>query len=349
MKNNTIDVPMISLGNAFGTKYSVSISPESDNLSILITGKSGTGKTTAAELIETNIAEIGGVCCVLNYGETHSKASNCSGIIHWDVYGHGLPFPLFMPFTRPDGSMEDIEDASEAIVNVFAGMSKLYSRQKATLRGAIKETLCKYPGANDFRPLVMFLEECKSDTAQSVLDIYQPIFNKIRFCEPGEAILSGGHILILDMGRFSGTLQDFVSELALSILWRYFQLWGGCAKMPFFVVCDEFQRLNYGKNSTLGQVLREGRKYNIALLMATQSLSLFSNAQIVMLQQASTQLHFCPALSEVHSIARLISVDDVKKTELKLRELHRGECIATGRFRIGRVETDGPIKISFRK
>ena len=61
----------VKLGRLKGTGKCVHIAEDADNSSILVLGRSGSGKTYALQQIEKNIAEGGGMVLVLNFNSTH--------------------------------------------------------------------------------------------------------------------------------------------------------------------------------------------------------------------------------------------------------------------------------------
>ena len=115
--------------------------------------------------------------------------------------------------------------------------------------------------------------------------------------------------------------------------------------MPLYIVCDEFQVLNLKKTSVLSQILTEGRKFNLALILATQTLDRFDKSQVSMILQATTRLFFYPAPNEVRKIAQYTGAEDTKAMERTLSSLNRGECVAAGRFLVGNVPLNKPLKI----
>ena len=56
------------------------------------------------------------------------------------------------------------------------------------------------------------------------------------------------------------------------------------------IVIDEFQHLLLNKKAMLVQLLTEGRKYGLDVILATQSLARFTNDTLVALNQAAVRL-----------------------------------------------------------
>ena len=121
------------------------------------------------------------------------------------------------------------------------------------------------------------------------------------------------------------------------------------AKQPLFVVLDEFQVLRLTSNSILAHILREGRKHNLALLLATQTLETFNKEQVAVIRQAATQLYFRPDERCLRQLEREYMGENWVKNREKVVSFQRGECIAVGRFRMGNMIIKKPIFITFRE
>lgn len=333
----------MKIGITATSSRTVSISENANNTSILFTGDSGSGKSYTMQKIEQNIATAGGVVLVIDYNGTHELIQDSGNIHRIDLYEKGLPFPLICPCRRPDGSKEDIEEAVEAAVDVFGNTDRLTVRQRNVLRTAFLETLSVTGEVFDFRKVIRSLKEKNSDAAQSVLTKLYPM-SRLKVV-PDPDFLKRGRICILGLDKFNLSAQEHIAEMVMSTLWRYFRLWGQRMDTPLFIALDEFQDLNTRSDSILSQVLREGRKFNMSLLLATQTLESFSKGQTATIMQAATHLYFRPAPNEIRKVARYTGAESLPEMEKRLRGLKKGECIAVGNFRIGNLEYDSPIKL----
>ena len=93
------------LGRLRGMGNYVHIAEDADNSSILVLGRSGSGKTYALQQIEKNIAEGGGMVLVLNFNSTHDflNYGENQKVKRINIRAEGYPFPLFCPMIFPDG------------------------------------------------------------------------------------------------------------------------------------------------------------------------------------------------------------------------------------------------------
>ena len=73
------------------------------------------------------------------------------------------------------------------------------------------------------------------------------------------------------------------------------------------------------REAMLVQLLTEGRKYGLDVILATQSLARFTNDTLVALNQAAVRLYFRPALNETKKLALQIDSVNVERTMLMLK------------------------------
>ena len=207
----------------------VHIAEDADNSSILVLGRSGSGKTYALQQIEKNIAEGGGMVLVLNFNSTHDflNYGENQKVKRINIRAEGYPFPLFCPMIFPDGRREREEDIVESILEIFGGVLPLPVRQKAELRMAVQQVV-EHPemwaqGIQAIRDLLMQREE---EAAWRVYDKFYSLFSSVEFRQQEEKIFSSGQITILDLGDYTANVQHFIAEMTLAILYRYFCIWG---------------------------------------------------------------------------------------------------------------------------
>lgn len=337
----------IKLGSLTTFWRYIKTAEDADNGHLIITGRSGSGKTYALQMIERGIAESHeAAMIVLNFHGTHDALTG-ENVKILDV-SDGLPFPLTAPFQHPDGAVDDKDDTIESILTIFEAEKRLPVRQRSALRRAMEDAW-NSPPEYFLAAVERQLDFADEDAAGAVADKFHLIFKKIRFCVPDEPLMRPGQIVRLDFGRFPTRLQSYAAEMTLAALLRYFRVWGQAAKYPLCVVCDEFQNLQIRPGSMLAELLREGRKFNIMLFLATQTLDTFDKADRAIIQQAATHLYFRPAASEIRRILAEINPRDPVAMQELLKNLQKGEAIASGRFAIGNIIKDEPIKMTFRK
>jgi type IV secretory pathway VirB4 component len=334
------------IGKALPGLYPIYTSEKMSNDHILITGRSGSGKTMALYKVERSIVRKGGQVLVLNYNMTHSVFCD-SEIRHYSVKDEGFPFSLLTPIRYPDGKEEQAEDIAESLVNVFASVSRMGAKQKMAFRKAVLLAIeDRTDGADELQLLGKTLSSIENMASTSVYSDFWYLFGRIKTSYKVVG-MDSGKILSLDFTGYSSEVQRILTELVLALIWRYYRIWGQDQKKPLYVVCDEFQTLNLNSRGTFQQIMREGRKFNLSLLLATQTLDTVDKGTRTVIQQAATRLLFRPADGEVKSLAKSIALGEAKEMETLLMNLQVGECVAVGDLSVNNRSIRRPLKISF--
>lgn len=338
---------ILTLGSIPDFSAPLQVSPDSFNQHLLITGKSGSGKTEALKRIEKTIALQGGHVLVLNHSQTHNSLCNDPQTYYIDARTDGIPLSLLTPLTNSNGVPEDIDDICEAVADIFSSVKKLGQHQRYLLSEACRNAIQHHMFQNnDMEALSMALSECTETEGKILNQNFRFLFKKIKFQGSG-TLWADGKITLLDLSGFNTSVQILLSELILSVLWREYRM-NSQNLPPAWIVCDEFQSLNLKDGSILAQILREGRKFHLSLLLATQTLSTFDTGCRSLLQQAGTKLYFRPSESDIRSISRNIFGIPQEKAQNILCGLKVGECLAEGVFLIGSRSLSRSFKMSFR-
>ncbi|MCI8532048.1 MAG: DUF87 domain-containing protein [Lachnospiraceae bacterium] len=336
----------ITLGWSTDSGNIMKLASDIMNNSILISGKSGSGKTCTLNILSRRIVEQGGTVLVLSYNDTFTKIEDSKDIRRIKVMSQGLPVALLSPACKVDKSVEDERDLIAAVTEILCNVSHLRARQKRRLREAVKQAVRDKNGTNDIQKLKVALQGT-DEVSETVYECYQELLDKV-WSNPEMNLFENGKMTILDFSGYSSETQRFLAELVLSVIWRQFRVTGIDRENTLYVVCDEFQMLSVKQNAVLDQMLREGRKYHVAVMLATQTLTMFDASERAIVQQAATQLYFRPSEKEIKSICRYIDANDPDGWVQEIQNLQIGECVALGRFQIYRSIIERPIKMSFR-
>jgi DNA phosphorothioation-dependent restriction protein DptH len=142
-----------------------------------------------------------------------------------------------------------------------------------------------------------------------------------------------GRVNILQLAGVSRDIQQLIAEFTLWDLYNYASSHGN-KNMALPIVLDEVQTLDHRKDSPLEKFLREGRKFGISLILATQTLSNFDAQQRDRLFQATHKLFFAPADTEIKRFADILkdNYPNSSKDEWtqRLSTLQKGECLSIG-------------------
>ena len=290
------------------------------NKNIVIFGSSGTGKSTEEQKIAVEIVAQGRTAVMLDchqvLGEDeifwkHKEKFNLY-MNEINAYEVGIACDLFEPMIHSDGVREDSADAIYAVLDVLDRTLKFGHAQKAALRMAISHV------------------------------VEEGAYGKEGF----RAIDQEGKINIIRLSKFDLGTQETVAEMILSYIWRlavvnYFR------RKEIFLFVDEFQNLPSGKRSSLAQILSEGRKFGVNLILATQQLPR-SNASVVQqsLMQCGLILYFKPGADQVRVAAKMIDPENVNEWMQVLRGLKKGEFVASGTLELSGHRIECPLRVS---
>jgi DNA phosphorothioation-dependent restriction protein DptH len=127
------------------------------------------------------------------------------------------------------------------------------------------------------------------------------------------------------------SVQKIIIEFCLWDLWFYVNNNNCTTDDPKVIFLDEVQNLDGSTDSPINKYLKEGRKFGISLIAATQDFSSLQKELISPLMQSSTKLFFQPAGNEIAAVAKILVQFDCEKNSLEywkneLGKLNRGEC-----------------------
>ena len=137
---------------------------------------------------------------------------------------------------------------------------------------------------------------------------------------------------VLQLKGLAREIQRLVTEFVLWDLYDYVCNSGNKYR-PVPVVLDEIQNLDHRSDSPIDKMLREGRKFGLSMILATQTTSQFDQEQRDRLFQAGHKLFFKPATTEIDRFSQLLSQSTgIAKSEWseRLAKLEKGQCWSLG-------------------
>ena len=339
---------MITLGKVFGCDCPVCIAETAHNQHILIEGDSGSGKTTAIRQISKNLCREGNRVLALNvngsFGDVTDK-DECFSVVH--AKKDGIPLSLLECLELSDGTREDLDDVAEAVVEVFSQAGRMGYEQRYLLsQAARKAVLLRKSCTDDMSCLKKALLGMDDDKGKILLAKFAPLLERVRF-QRESGLWTEGRVVVLDLSSYQQWVQLLIAQLVMSILWRQSRAEGQHGSNATWLVVDEFQNYSLRQDSVLEQILREGRKFKLSLILATQTLAAFETKKRAILQQPTTKLHFRPVESDLRRIAN--GFPDMSPADARgiLHGLRVGECLASGEFTIGCETIHRTLKINF--
>lgn len=319
-----------------------------NNRHMLIFGSSGSGKTYAIQCILSELAQAGLSSFIVDYTDgflTHHTEKVYQNVCKpKDYYVVIKPLPInpFKTYSNEIAPGVEVQEkpfnVATRVKNILCSVYKDFgSQQQAIIDKVLEQGLEKNPQYH----LTNFLEDLEADSARG-----ESIANKIRTlvkvnCFDTEAtdnlyedkLRNEFPVQVIQLTNIPRDLQRVITEFILWDIWAYAQKHGSKDK-PMTIVLDEMQNLDHAPDSPIDKMLREGRKFGISLILATQTISNFDKEQKDRLFQASTKLFFKPATTEVDSFAKLLSQvsSDYNANDWrdKLNKLNKGQCYYLG-------------------
>lgn len=339
----------VCIGNV--EKSQCRISNSSPNGHVLSVGLTGSGKSVRNEEIELNAAKDGLMVIVIDINSSRSNGG-VSGPMReeylvWinqiDAKKDGLPVTFLKPMQNNDGSCEDYVKVVNSAVSSLSAGHKMGIRQETALRKAVAFAMNH---CNDFPDEMMAIGEglLRQDdsVAEGVYYKLWTVFNSKIF-RPSVKRLHMGMVNVISFTDMDKLTQAAFVTAFISYLWRAIKYLDCFKGKEIVLSIDEFQNLPLGEGSVLRDILREGRKFGINLLLATQTLSVFNKDVRTILNQTGTKLYFRQAVNEINAMSKEIDPQNRVYWASVLSSLRVGEAIAVGSFCANGCEINHPI------
>jgi DNA phosphorothioation-dependent restriction protein DptH len=327
---------------------------ELHNRHMLIFGSSGMGKTYAIQCLLNELGCAGQNSLVVDYtngflpDQLEDDTVKCLSPKQHIIRQSPLPISPFKRQGQKIGEVsipESPSSAAKRISAIFKTVYDLGDQQFSVLFDAIISGLDNFGEnlilENLLEILDGFLEEKQHSrsTIQSVLSKLKPFIMEKPFAADTKGMewsqlfldeTNRSHVFQLaGLDMYSGRL---VTEFILWDLYAYVRVKGN-KNLPKVVVLDEVQNLDHKEGSPLSKYLTEGRKFGLALILATQTLSNLANDQQSRLFQAAHKLFFKPAETEMKEYAMVLQNATGENAKLwieRLSRLNKGECYSLG-------------------
>ncbi|MBE0471154.1 MAG: ATP-binding protein [Methyloprofundus sp.] len=322
--------------------------PQLANRHMLLFGTSGSGKTYGIQCLLTEMAKRRTRSLIVDYtdgflpNQVESRFRDVGKPKDHFVITDKLPLN---PFRRQqqiiDPSMPLIEENSYQVASRVASIfTSVYSTMGDQQTSALVRVLESGIEENPNFSLNEVIPRLREDgqNGESLANKLEPFIKAQPFREQShsaweEMITSQENwVHILQLKGLSREIQKLVTEFALWDLWDFVCNTGN-KNRPIPVVLDEIQNLDHRSDSPIDKMLREGRKFGLSLMLATQTTSQFDQEQRDRLFQAGHKLFFKPANTEINRFADLLSVaTGISKSEWgeRLAKLQKGQCWSLG-------------------
>ena len=323
--------------------------PQLANRHMLLFGASGSGKTYGIQCLLAEMAKESMRSLIIDYTDgflplqVESRFRDISKPQNHFVITDKLPLN---PFRRQqqiiDPSMPAIEESpyqvASRITSIFTSVyNTMGDQQSSALVRTLEAGIEEDPNFSLSGVLVRLRED--SQYGESLANKLEPFIKSQPFREgtdsAWEQMLTspGSFVHVLQLKGVAREIQKLVTEFALWDLYDY-ACNTGSKNRPIPVVLDEIQNLDHRSDSPIDKMLREGRKFGLSMMLATQTTSQFDQEQRDRLFQAGHKLFFKPANTEINRFADLLSVatSGVSKADWaeRLAKLQKGQCWSLG-------------------
>lgn len=338
--------------------YDCYVSETSNNRSVIITGQSGSGKSCKINQMELKEILNGNTVIVIDYSQNHREQDIFQAVRkEYLPYSHridavkdGLGMEILSPIVNDQGAHESFINLVNSNVRAFSSSQQMGIRQQAIIREVVEAGIKLKKQNPDLSEEEILKKIFLSDTENALYQIvYQKLWTVLNCnaLRTGIKHLEAKTINIVDLSSLDMLSSEILAEIILAYLWRivYHGGFPNCYG-NVTVVLDEFQHCSIRKDSTLRIMLRESRKFGLGLILATQSLGIFSSEELSMLHQTATHLYFRPIDSDIVKCAKAIEPSKIAVWREKLKKLKRGECIAVGTLEANGHVIAHPLKLT---
>lgn len=318
------------------------------NRHMMIFGSSGFGKTYAIQCLLAEMAVQKLVSFIVDYtnGFLPHQIESVFGQIakpkDYIVYTEKLPLNPFKPQLKKiipsmPAMPESTYDIATRITAVFNAVYRMGEQQSAALTKVIEAELDINPQPELEYILEKLEEEGKS--GETLANKIRPFVKAHPFRNDPNASwkamknISGHFVNVLQLAGLAPQIQYLVTEFVLWDLYSHAENEGNKYN-PLPIVLDEIQNLDHNSNSPLDKMIREGRKFGLSLILATQDMEQFNQEQRARLFMTGQKLFFKPPTSGIDNLAKMLSsaTPDISKNEWteRLAKLEKGQCWSLG-------------------
>lgn len=321
----------------------------SANNILLSQGKTGMGKTTFNCFCINGASKDGIPCVIFDYTDSYTKAKEIfpeDKLIYFNVAKEGIginPFKRQICYIDGIPQNEDADSMVYRILEILTkGLKITAKKQKLKLQRSLYKQIYYEGEAASIPYLYASLAGTDLGEALRCISKCKWYSDKLNWKE----LLKDGNILVVQLSDVDAARRYMFTELILS------DLWGEIIKghLGKFLIClDEIHNLNLNSGSAVHKMLRESRKYGVAMLLSTQFVGNLKDREVKLaLEQAAQRVFFRPPESNLLSIARSIDAENRKKWQGILQGLGVFEYIFAGNGIVDGKAYDLKCKIKFK-
>ena len=323
--------------------------PQLANRHLLLFGTSGSGKTYGIQCLLAEMAKQRMRSLIIDYTDgflpqqIETRFFEIANPQNHFVITDKLPLN---PFRRQqqiiDPSIPAIEEnpyqVATRVSSIFTSVFNTMGDQQSSALIRVLETGIAEDAKFSLSSLLERLHDDDSKYGESLANKLEPFIRAEPFREGVDSaweqmLTSPKHsVHVLQLKGLAREIQKLVTEFALWDLYDY-ACNTGSKDRPIPIVLDEIQNLDHRSDSPIDKMLREGRKFGLSLILATQTTSQFNQEQRDRLFQAGHKLFFKPADTEIDRFAGLLSLSTNEPKAIwveQLAKLQKGQCWSLG-------------------
>jgi DNA phosphorothioation-dependent restriction protein DptH len=324
------------------------------NRHLLIFGSSGQGKTYAIQCLLYEMNKFRQNSLIIDYtngflpNQLESVTDEVLQPKQHVIKNDPLPINPFIPQASDSGGIvfkESPNDIAKRIVGLFDSVYQIGDQQYSVMHRAIMDGVESLGREMNLDLMLAKIESLAEDKrfktpAQSLYNKLRPFVldRPFRSGEEGvdwEYFFSSQKPLcnIFQLAGMDERSSRLITEFILWDLYGYLQAKGQKSN-PKIVVLDEVQNLDHKEGSPLSKYLREGRKFGLSLILATQTISNMKKDERDRMFQAEHKLFFKPADTELKTFADIAALATRQRSNDwvgRLSSLAKGECYSIGK------------------
>ncbi|MBI1930032.1 ATP-binding protein [Candidatus Poribacteria bacterium] len=309
---------------------------------LFILGSTGAGKSTTVQWLLSNLTRQGLPSLIIDFHGDFAKPETPFMKEFAPVVidaAEGLPFSPLETFASQKASARDILTNSFEVAEIISYVCGLGEIQRDLVYEAIRDVLTitgiESPGQAEKPPALSTvferlrrLEQEHRSGVKNTVARCRPLFEFGLFRESETPIRFQELIsqpTVIALNHFSmEVLQLAAGAFILRRLYKEMFLWGESDRLRLMVVLDEAHRL--AKDISLPKLMKEGRKFGIGLVVASQGIGDFHDA---VLENAGTKLLFRTNYPDSKKAAQLLRAPErLGDLAKRLENLPVGSAIA---------------------
>lgn len=314
---------------------------------INISGTAGSGKTSLIKSIIKGAAADNIPCIIFDFSDSYRKKEMTKVfplLIYRNIEESRLginPFIAQNKFIEGAAHLENNYQIAERITDLICRCLKIRGEvQKNVLQKAIlTEITVNSTNANFSNVAILCGKNAvgKKITALTNPDLFKNPLNWKQLIIPGIPT-------VIQLSDVSPLNRILFTEMILSDLWNETKK----GVLGTYILCiDEIQHLSFSPGSIMDNLIREGRKYNLSLILSTQFTDKKNYTMRELTEQAAMKIFFKPSDSALRSTAKIIDSEKFRDWIPLLQNLKRGEFIFTGNGIVNNNPRDIKAKLHF--